>query len=146
MTSFIKVTIINHIQVWNARHGLSSLISLLLKRVSYPLFLGVVRSYYLKNRPHTVLRSDKQTRQLNFKGEVYPFFLFHLETQSQSFEVCIILCFRMPLTAKRMLIPVRNRADYVCRDYGSIKPTYPSPKLQLTLTSHLGQNVGLGEG
>ena len=23
---------------------------------------------------------------------------------------------------------------------------YPSPKLTLTLTSHLGQNVGLGEG
>ena len=25
-------------------------------------------------------------------------------------------------------------------------PTYPFPKLTLTLTSHLGQNVGLGEG
>ena len=25
-------------------------------------------------------------------------------------------------------------------------PTYPSPKPTLTLTSHLGQNVGLGEG
>ena len=25
-------------------------------------------------------------------------------------------------------------------------PTYPSPKSTLTLTSHLGQNVGLGEG
>ena len=25
-------------------------------------------------------------------------------------------------------------------------PTYPSPKLTLTLTSHLGQNDGLGEG
>jgi len=25
-------------------------------------------------------------------------------------------------------------------------PTYPSPKLTLTLTSHLGQNGGLGEG
>ena len=34
---------------------------------------------------------------------------------------------------------------------GSIKvsgklPTYPSPKLTLTLTSHLGENLGLGEG
>ena len=34
---------------------------------------------------------------------------------------------------------------------GSIKvsgklPICPSPKLTLTLTSHLGQNVGLGEG
>ena len=25
-------------------------------------------------------------------------------------------------------------------------PTYPSPKLTLTLSSHLGQNDGLGEG
>ena len=25
-------------------------------------------------------------------------------------------------------------------------PTYPSPKLTLTLTSHLGKNDGLGEG
>ena len=25
-------------------------------------------------------------------------------------------------------------------------PTHPSPKPALTLTSHLGQNVGLGEG
>ena len=25
-------------------------------------------------------------------------------------------------------------------------PTYPFPKSTLTLTSHLGQNVGLGEG
>ena len=25
-------------------------------------------------------------------------------------------------------------------------PTYPSPKPTLSLTSHLGQNVGLGEG
>ena len=25
-------------------------------------------------------------------------------------------------------------------------PTYPSPKLTLTLTSHLGPNAGLGEG
>ena len=25
-------------------------------------------------------------------------------------------------------------------------PTYPSPKPTLTLTSHFGQNVGLGEG
>ena len=25
-------------------------------------------------------------------------------------------------------------------------PTYPSPKPTLTPTSHLGQNVGLGEG
>ena len=25
-------------------------------------------------------------------------------------------------------------------------PTYPSPKPTLTLTSHLGQNAGLGEG
>ena len=26
------------------------------------------------------------------------------------------------------------------------RPAYPSPKLTLTLTSHIGQNDGLGEG
>ena len=31
--------------------------------------------------------------------------------------------------------------------YVSVKlPTYPSPKPTLTLSSYLGQNVGLGEG
>ena len=34
------------------------------------------------------------------------------------------------------------RINYVARKL----PTYPSPKLTLTLTSHLGQNDGLGEG
>jgi len=37
---------------------------------------------------------------------------------------------------------IRRRGSlYVCEKL----PTYPSPKLTLTLTSHLGQNVGLGE-
>ena len=36
------------------------------------------------------------------------------------------------------------------KDFGSLHvsrkmPTYPSPKPAVTLTSHLGQNVGLGE-
>ena len=141
MTSFIKVTIINHIQVWNARHGLSSLIYLLIMRDSYPrphLEYGLVSWRYeillfKKTCPDTVLWSGKQTGQLNFEGEVYPFFPFPLETQSQSFQVCMILCFRMPLTAKRKRIAVRNRADYICRDYGSMEgyeklPTYPSLK------------------
>ena len=40
---------------------------------------------------------------------------------------------------------------YTPRNEGSLYvsgklPTYPSPKPTLTLTSHLGQNVGLGEG
>ena len=86
MTSFIKVTTINHIQVWNARHGLSSLISLLLKRDSYPLFLGVVRSYYLKNRTHTVLWSGKQTGQVNFKGEVLSFLPFPFRNSEPVFR------------------------------------------------------------
>ena len=38
-----------------------------------------------------------------------------------------------------------------CAQVGSLYvsgklPTYPSPKPTLTLTSHLGQNIGLGEG
>ena len=37
------------------------------------------------------------------------------------------------------------------KNFGSIKicgklPTYPYPKPKLSLTSHLGQNVALGEG
>ena len=47
------------------------------------------------------LNSRKQTGQLNLKGKAHPFFLFHLDAQSQPLEVCILLCFRMPLTAKR---------------------------------------------
>ena len=38
--------------------------------------------------------------------------------------------------------PVMSASLYT---FGKL-PTYPSPKLTLTPTSHLGQNVGLGEG
>ena len=48
---------------------------------------------------------------------------------------------------------VNGFAVHVCRHtkVGSLYvtgklPTFPSPKRTLTLTSHLGQNVGLGEG
>ena len=34
----------------------------------------------------------------------------------------------------------------LCQDKLGKMPTYPSHKLTLTLTSRLGQNVGLGEG
>ena len=37
--------------------------------------------------------------------------------------------------AKRILLDVSGKL-----------PTYPSPRPILTITSHLGQNVGLGEG
>ena len=44
-----------------------------------------------------------------------------------------------------LLLPVNGRM--AGSFYVSVKlPTYPSPKLTLTLTSYLGQNVGLGEG
>ena len=41
--------------------------------------------------------------------------------------------------------------DFFVKKTGSLEvsgklPTYPSLKSTLTLTSHLGQNVGLGEG
>ena len=35
---------------------------------------------------------------------------------------------------------------YTSGNDGSLPPTYPSPEPTLTLTSHLEQNVGLGEG
>ena len=38
------------------------------------------------------------------------------------------------------------QSRYSCRWYSGKLPTYPSPKPTWTLTSHLGQNVGSGEG
>ena len=41
-----------------------------------------------------------------------------------------------------LMLPAYTASLYVS---GKL-PTYPSPKLTLTLAAHLGQNVGLGEG
>ena len=56
-------------------------------------------------------------------------------------------------TTIKFFFNMNSFAVHVCRHtkVGSLNvtrelPTYPSPKLTLTLTSHLGQNVGLGEG
>ena len=38
-----------------------------------------------------------------------------------------------------------NRENVALKVSGKL-PTYPFPKLTSTLSSHLGQNVGLGEG
>ena len=46
------------------------------------------------------------------------------------------------------LASVKERGPFLGRLYffsGKL-PTYPSPKPTLTLTSHLGQNVGLRKG
>ena len=50
-----------------------------------------------------------------------------------------------------MHVPFGELYSYTSKDSGSIYvfgklPTYPSPKSTLTLTSHLGKNVGLGKG
>ena len=55
----------------------------------------------------------------------------------------------MSVTVKIYLFRTTLNRSVVSR--GSLKvsgklPTYPSLKLTLTLTSHLGQNDGLGEG
>ena len=55
------------------------------------------------------------------------------------FIVFSIFCMKSFGVCARPNVPCRNQ--YVS---GKL-PTYPSPKLTLTLTSHLGQNVGLGE-
>ena len=38
------------------------------------------------------------------------------------------------------------KLQFKCKGGFGKLPTYPSPKPTLSLTSHLGQNVGLGEG
>ena len=47
-------------------------------------------------------------------------------------------------TQNAVYLKVKHKRDH----YTFLRklPTYPSPKPTLTLTSHLGQNVGLGEG
>ena len=49
-------------------------------------------------------------------------------------------------TPVRRSFTYRNRAKIRSIWVSRKLPTYPSPKLTLTLTSHLGQNDGLGEG
>ena len=58
-----------------------------------------------------------------------------------------------PRVSLRKLVSTTKNAVYLKvkhkRDHYTFLgklPTYPSPKPTLTLTSHLGQNVGLGEG
>ena len=50
-----------------------------------------------------------------------------------------------PLTWNRESTAWNSESKTVL-DYLGKLPTYPSPKPTLTLTSHSGQNVGLGEG
>ena len=47
-------------------------------------------------------------------------------------------------TKNAVYLKVKNKRDHYT--FLGKLPTYPSPKPTLTLTSHLGQNVGLGEG
>ena len=57
------------------------------------------------------------------------------------------ICDSSPLqTPVRRSFTYRNRAKIGSIWVSRKLPTYPSPKLTLTLTSHLGQNDGLGEG
>ena len=54
---------------------------------------------------------------------------------------------RSPPKSHRILNNAHHREAFFGSVYVSRKlPTYPSPKLTLTLSSHLGQNDGLGEG
>ena len=63
--------------------------------------------------------------------------------------------FIVPTTSKRLLrrlaIPERSKPLAPVKKADQFRflsklPTYPSPKPTLSLTSHLGHNVGLGEG
>ena len=54
---------------------------------------------------------------------------------------------RAPVVFLCPLLPSTCYAGYFfLRDMNQLLPTYPSPKPTLSLTSHLAQNVGLGEG
>ena len=73
-------------------------------------------------------------------------------TNTMHYQVitCNISCgFEPPVVQK--VDNAINRTIVFFNTYGSLHvsgklPTYPSSKLTLTLTSHLGQNVSLGEG
>ena len=56
----------------------------------------------------------------------------------------LIIAHKCPQMQEPILPDFKNRRFF---GYVSGKlPTYPSPKATLTLTSHIGKNVGLGEG
>ena len=55
------------------------------------------------------------------------------------------------ITEEKMSWLLNKSASLAPKEMGSLNisgklPTYPFPKPTLTLTSHLGQSVGLGEG
>ena len=63
---------------------------------------------------------------------------------------CPTLMLHFPVVHQKVT-KIFNNAHHREAFFGSIYvfrklPTYPSPKLTLTLSSHLGQNDGLGEG
>ena len=47
---------------------------------------------------------------------------------------------------QKMLSTLKLNTKGIINTFLGKLPTYPSPKPTLTLTSHLGQNVGLGKG
>ena len=53
---------------------------------------------------------------------------------------------RMWVSAEQVFKGATLRGYYCLRSILEKLPTYPSPKPTLILTSHLRQNVGLGEG
>ena len=52
----------------------------------------------------------------------------------------------LELCSKPVLNPVSVTWENGSLNVSGKLPTYSSPKPTLTITSHLGQNVGLGEG
>ena len=87
---------------------------------------------------------DSETREIFASGIRNPglwYLEFSLRTPDSRYWIpdCTLQdCLGLPCMERHF--PVRSL--YVS---GKL-PTYPSPKLTLTHTSHLGQNVGLGEG
>ena len=84
------------------------------------------------------------------------FFSAHLITGEKSFETPLhtkkyVLTHRLLYWSIKKTFPKQSKPILEFVFQGSLYvsgklPTYPSPKPTLTLTSHLGQNDGLGEG
>jgi len=76
-------------------------------------------------------RKERKTKYPNFKGKIW---------------VSIWISFKPAHLAHPQLITVDSFCPNTSLYISAKLPTYPSPKQTLTLTTHLGQNVGLGEG
>jgi len=68
--------------------------------------------------------------------------IFVIDISLLFYIIILLIFYSFPADVFFLFINANSRSIWVS---GKL-PTYPSPEPTLTLTSHLGQNVGLGEG